>query len=236
MKNTHSPNSALQMAKARTGQTMTAIFAIMALSACASAAPSVQNTAHTVMTMLPGTYSNIAQYDAAPETHQVEPQIGSDAPWIDHQHAEFKPVSVPAIEGDVIALQWRRGGPEGAISRQRLWAFRDTGASTVMDFYTLRSEIDFADEAAFANLQADDLIAYGDICALPVRQMGARYEMAIPETCTIVSRSGRDMTLSAEITISADQLTYVESGRLSTGALVFQVPGTGPYQFVRVTE
>lgn len=210
----------------------------MALTGCANSAvsaPEAENDADAVLALLPGEYTNRDQYDASPEAHRIAPQIGSDAPWMDQQFAAFKRVTVPAISGEVIALQWRRDSRDGPISRQRLWAFRTTASSPVMDFYTLKSEIDFSDETAFARLQPDDLISYGDTCALPVSQQDGVFRMAIPETCQIVSRSGREMTLSAEITLG-ETLTYQESGRYLNGDLVFQVPGSGPYLFTRLSD
>jgi len=191
--------------------------------------------AQTVMSVLVGEYSNQDQYDALPSAYKIAPEIGSDAPWIDVQFAEFKRVSVPSIPGNVIALQWRRGARDGPISRQRLWAFRPLESGLVMDFYTLTFEISFADDDAFARLKPENLISYGDKCALPVRQDQGAFKLAIPETCQIVSRSGRDITLSAKISIG-ESLTYQESGRFPNGDLVFQVPGIGPYQFQRLVE
>ena len=211
---------------------------VFSLSGCEIAkapAPIASSGLEVVMERLPGTYSNQVQYQAAPDDLKVEPQIGSEAPWIDYQFAEFKRVDVPAVSGEVVALQWRRQGREGPISRQRLWAFRSLGDALVMDFYSLKSEIDFTDEAAISSLAREDLISYGDKCALPVRSTEGALRMAIPETCQIVSRSGRNMTLSAEITIG-EGLTYKESGWFPSGDLVFMVPGIEAYAFERVEE
>ncbi|NQY95816.1 MAG: hypothetical protein HRT82_01535 [Henriciella sp.] len=210
----------------------------LVLSACTTETPSAVSTdngAEPVISRLVGHYSNLDQYKAAPDAHKIAPEIGSDAPWIDLQYAVFKRVNVPSVPGDVIALEWRSGAKTGPISRQRLWAFRASDAGLVMDFYTLTSEIEFSSAEAFLGLQLDDLISYGNACALPVHAVDGGFAMAIPETCQIVSRSGRDMTLSAQISIG-DTLTYQESGRFPNGDLVFQVPGIGPYQFTRLTE
>lgn len=212
--------------------------AVLLLSGCKTAnepQPTAPTAAGALLALLPGTYSNQTQFDAAPERFKVAPQIGSDAPWIDAQFAEFKRVDAPNVPGDVIALQWRRDGREGPISRQRLWAFRELGSGLVMDFYTLKSEIDFADEAAISGLGLDDLISYGDKCALPVRPEAGAFGMAIPDTCKIISRSGREMTLSAEITVG-EGLTYKEAGRFPNGDLVFMVPGVEAYEFERITD
>lgn len=210
----------------------------LVLASCATLTAPVQtadNDAESVISRLVGHFSNQNQYEAASDAHKIAPEIGSDAPWIDLQYAVFKRVTVPAVPGEVIALEWRGGAKTGPISRQRLWAFRASDTGLVMDFYTLTSEIDFSSAEAFVGLQLEDLISYGDACALPVRAVDGKFEMAIPETCQIVSRSGRDMTLSAQISIG-ESLTYQEAGRFPNGDLVFQVPGIGPYQFARLTE
>lgn len=41
-----------------------------------------------------------------------------------YQHARFVAVIAPAIGSHVLYLEWRNGGPEGAILRQRISSFR----------------------------------------------------------------------------------------------------------------
>ncbi|MFM7708471.1 MAG: hypothetical protein ACKO9D_10690, partial [Gammaproteobacteria bacterium] len=71
---------------------------------------------------LVGTWDNRAQYEAAPAALKVPPTVEGE--WMDLQHARFTRVAAPALGSHVVYLEWRRSGPEGEISRQRLWSFR----------------------------------------------------------------------------------------------------------------
>ena len=97
-----------------------------------------------------------------------------------------------------------------------------------MDFYSLKFPVDFSDMSALAALSVDDLISYGEKCALPLRQLENDYHFSIPDTCRITSRSGRDMILSADIIIGKN-LSYHEGGKLVSGDPIFEVPGAGMY-------
>lgn len=195
----------------------------------------IQQQVHNLVQKLVGTYDNSRQYEQADDTLKIAPRTAmtKGLPWLDHKYAVFKQVDAPAVKGTVVALEWRKASADGEVTRQRLWAFRHDGANMVMDFYSLRNPIEFSAPEAFRTLTAEDLISYGDKCALPVTvKPDGAYHLAIPDTCRIISRSGRDMTLSTEITVS-DTLTYKESGNLIDGTPVFEVPGGQPYEFVR---
>lgn len=181
---------------------------------------------------LPGDYSNARQYAAADEALKITPQIGETRPWIDLQYAMFRRVSVPAVPGDVIALEWRNGSPDGAVSRQRFWAFRQSDGHVLMDFYGFRSPVDMTDSAALAALSLDDLIGYPAGCSLPVELGAPVVRFAIPSTCRITSQTGREMMLASE-TLFDGTLRYKESGWLVDGTPVFEVPGGLAYVFER---
>ncbi|MEO0411992.1 MAG: hypothetical protein AAF221_09155 [Pseudomonadota bacterium] len=183
------------------------------------------------VSLLVGAYDNAAQYEAADESLKIQPKIGDTRAWFDQQYAEFKVVDVPSVPGTVVALEWRKGGPGGEMSRQRFWAFQLDGPAALMYFYGFKSDVDMANEAALSALTRDDLIAYGDACALPVVSISGGYQLSIPETCRIVTQSGLDMILSSTITIREDTLTYEESGRLPDGTQIFEVPGKMAYVF-----
>ncbi len=187
-----------------------------------------------VVAALEGEYSNAAQYAAADASLKITPEIGDVRAWIDQKHAVFKLIDNPSFPGRVIALEWRENDSSGKISRQRLWAFRNDGPRVFMDFYSLKAEADFSDDAALSLIGPQDVIAYGDKCALPMGMKDNQYYFAIPETCRITTRSGRDMILSAGIIIG-EGLSYREAGVLIDGAPIFQVPGGGlAYKFERL--
>lgn len=205
----------------------TAVVCLSALLLSCQTGMPTANTAQLI-SKLEGTYSNAAQYAAADDALKITPKIGDTRPWIDRKHAVFKRVENSALPGDVIALEWRNDNAAGDISRQRLWAFRQESGKVLMDFYSLKSPVDFSDMAALAALSENDLISYGEKCALPLRKVMDEYHFSIPGTCRITSRSGRDMILSADIIIRQD-LRYREGGKLADGAPIFEVPGSGIY-------
>jgi CpeT/CpcT family (DUF1001) len=212
-------------------------LACLALTSCATSTPSQRDPGRFLI----GTWDNAAQMASAPETLKRPPVAGGAYEWLDGQHARFFPVDVPALTGNgakAIYLVWRNGGPDGAISRQRLWVFRtDATGQTVMDFYAFKNPERVAEETgasdAFKALTLDDLTAYGPLCALPVVARSDGWRASIPSTCAITARSGRRMILSAQINVSKNTLSYEEAGTLEGGALAFKVPGAMAYQFVR---
>jgi hypothetical protein len=191
---------------------------------------------------LSGMWDNRAQMAAAPQALKRPPVAGGAYEWIDGQYATFFPVKAPAITGRgarAIYLVWRSGGPDGPVSRQRLWVFRNSAERGLgMDFYAFKDGKPFEsatrDGDAFKRLTLDDLTAYGPLCTLPVIATDRGWRAAIPSTCAITARSGRKMTLSAQIELAGDTLTYSEQGTLESGALAFKVPGGPAYRFERL--
>lgn len=187
--------------------------------------------------LLAGAWSNAAQLADADPALRKPPVAGHPYDWLDHQHALFVPVTIPALAGEALFLTWRAGGPEGPISRQRIWLFRPgPDGGTVMDFYAPKNPDAMAVPApgATLNLSPDDLIGYGPACALPVTLSASGFAAHIPETCTITARSGRRMALSATIRLDGSSLTYAEAGTLDDGRFAFKVPGGPPYRFQRL--
>jgi hypothetical protein len=187
-----------------------------------------------------GAWDTKAQFDAAPEALKRPPVAGDAYAWLDRQYAQFARVDAPAIGSHVIYLEWRGGGPQGAISRQRLWSFRTDAAGKVrMDFFTFKAPEPFAGSAAqagaFAALKADDLIGYGEACGLYVEATSATtFDAKIDEgQCQITARSGRKMGIEARVTLMTTGLLYNEAGILADGAIAFKVPGGPPYDFRR---
>lgn len=190
---------------------------------------------------LTGAWDNKAQYDAAPEGLKRPPVAGDAYAWLDRQHAQFTRVAAPAIGPHVIYLEWRAGGPQGAISRQRLWSFRTDAENRVrMDFFTFKTPEPFAGKAgqpdAFAALKPDDVIGYGEACGLFVAPTSpTTFDAKIDESqCQITARSGRKMGIEARVTLMTTGLLYNEAGVLADGSFAFKVPGGPPYEFRRI--
>ncbi len=189
---------------------------------------------------LVGAWDNRAQFEAAPAALKVPPTVEGE--WMDLQHARFTRVSAPALGSHVVYLEWRRGGPDGEVSRQRLWSFRrDAAGRMVMDFYAFRDGAPYAGQGdspqAFIAVTPEQLRAYPSGCELDFtrRPDGGSSGVVTPDRCVIVAASGRRMGILAEIDIGASgTLGYREYGRLEDGRYAFRVPPTGPYRFVRL--
>jgi hypothetical protein len=208
------------------------------LTACASLTDRPSSTPGQALI---GTWDNQAQIKAAPADLLRPPAAGNPYPWVDAQSAQFFEVSAPKIAGpkdQAIYLIWRSGGVNGPISRQRLWVFRlQANGGTVMDFYAFKNPEAYSSARsgtdAFQNVTLDDLTAYGPACSLPVRKTATGWTASIPATCSITARSGRKMTLSANLVLDGKSFSYQEQGMLETGAYAFKVPGGPAYQFTK---
>ncbi len=217
------------------------IPASLAVLAIAAGCASRPDPARAPFEWLDGRYSNADQYADAPAALKRPPAAGHPYDWIDLQDALFAKIEAPAIEGRVYYLEWRSQGPDGPISRQRVWTFaRQADAAWRMDFYTLREPQRFAGRAllrdAFLGLTPADLIGYPSGCSLAFHQIGSAvwHGEIDPQTCLITAQSGRRMRVSASITIEPGWLTYAEAGQLESGAFAFKAPGGPAYRFKRL--
>jgi hypothetical protein len=218
-------------------------FFALALLACLSACATLEKRNNpNPAQLLIGNWDNSVQMAAASEDLKRPPVAGGAYAWIDGQYATFFPVSVPALTqvgAKAIYLVWRKDGPTGPISRQRLWVFRKgLDGKFGMDFYAFKNpslvETATADGEAFKALTLDDLTIYGPLCTLPIVPKADGWSASIPSTCAITARSGRKMVLSAEIVATPTSLSYREQGLLESGSLAFKVPGIGAYEFKRL--
>ncbi|MFN3369925.1 MAG: CpcT/CpeT family chromophore lyase [Sphingomonadaceae bacterium] len=191
-----------------------------------------------------GDWDNQRQHAVADPALHRPPAAGTPYPWLDQQHARFRLVQTPGLAGPderAIHLVWRSGGPDGPISRQRLWIFRPaTNGSFTMRFLMPRQAGGLAeaapDSAAFRALGPADVVSYPASCDLPVTPTRRGFVASIPAVCEIMAGSGRTMRLEARIELDGDKLTYAEAGRLPDGSFAFRVPGGGSYCFERQTQ
>ncbi|MBM4214204.1 MAG: hypothetical protein FJ179_10890 [Gammaproteobacteria bacterium] len=141
----------------------------------------------------------------------------------------------------MVYLQWPLSSPQGALQRQRIWAFEiDPQRNAVLvDFYTLRDPARWRDaqlrpKTALREITRQDLIPYPPVCRLPFRRHADVFIGEIPPVCRIISQQTRtDMTIRARIVIARDQIWYEEGGVRADGSVVFRVPASGGYQFRR---
>ena len=164
------------------GRTLLAVLLTAAALVRVEAAPAAHAASDAeldaVIDGLVGTWDNRAQYDAAPAALKAPPSV--DGEWLDLQHARFTRVAAPALGTHVVYLEWRRGGPDGEISRQRLWSFRrDAAGRMVMDFFAFRDGAPYAGQGgsprAFEAVTLDLLRAYPPGCELDFAPQGGGY-------------------------------------------------------------
>jgi hypothetical protein len=217
-------------------------LAALSLTACATTPAEPPSAVAALIADLTGSWSNQAQYDAAPETLKRPPAPGHPYDWLDLQYADFYAVAAPELGEHVVYLEWRRG--DGEISRQRLWVFQEDedGLASGMDFFTFRDAAPYAgrgaEAGAFAEITREALIGYPQGCTLqphadPAR--GLQFEVS-PQDCRITARSGREMGIFAAIRFEADAIEYSEAGVLPDGNYAFLVPGGMAYAFRRAED
>lgn len=229
----YTPVARLRVCIVVTAMAIAASFLITGCTTVTSADPR-----DAIVAALAGSWDNRAQFDAAPASLKVAPSVNGE--WLDVQYARFTQVAAPAIGERVIYLEWKNGGPDGAISRQRIWSYRIDSAGVVrMDFYAFVDGKPWAGKAdtpeAFRALTTEALRGYGTACALVFvpQQSGFRGVITANE-CTITAASGRRMGIDARIELLADgTLEYRESGRLDDGRYAFRVPTDRAYRFVK---
>jgi hypothetical protein len=187
-----------------------------------------------------GEYDTARQFAAAPDELRREPAAGHPYDWLDRQHAVFRWVRAPALGEHVLLLEWRRGGPTGPISRQRLWVFERRQGEWVMDFFTLPGQPGAVPRSRlgddFGALRREQFTGYGPACSLTPTGDRKSLQFSIPPSCSIVARSGRRMQLAAVVRFEQGRLRYREQGVLEDGAIAFLVPGRRglDYLFERV--
>jgi CpeT/CpcT family (DUF1001) len=202
------------------------------------------NQIETILNAIEGTWNNRTQFEATPTHLKVPPSVSGD--WLDLQHATFSRVDAPAIGPYVLYLEWRSVGATvgatGAISRQRIWSFRNDETGAVrMDFFAFVDGAawvgkgNITNRAAFQGLTTAMLRGYGAACGLRFSPSGTTFRGEInARECNITAASGRKMGIDARVELLTDgTLEYRESGQLEDGRYAFRVPPSQPYRFVR---
>ncbi len=129
-------------------------------------------------------------------------------------------VDMPNIPGETLYLEWRRGGPDGPLDGQRIWAYATVGNRVDMRFYmlfdkaqaaltgvTARSDID---AEAVAAVTLDDLYVYEDDCVFHFTREGNTLSGDVGTgTCEIHSREF-DTTMHPQTFIRMSPMTFIE--------------------------
>lgn len=195
-----------------------------------------QPSVATLVGRLEGQFNNFAQAASMPDS--ISPKPALTGQWLNPLCLHHRRVSLPALGSHVLYLQWHEASCDGALNRQRLWAFRQEGGRILMDFYSFKNPDLYKDAhlhpERLKDLTLDDLVAYPEGCTLQWRyEKGVFYGLLDPKTCHIIARSGRNMALEAVITVSRKGFSYRESGQLPDGNFAFKVPGWSAYAFKR---
>jgi len=111
-------------------------------------------------------------------------------------HSFVSRVDLPAFGSDVIYLEQRYGGPEGAITRQRIMAFGRDSQGVVTMAYDFFGGAKYARADAvpmrLAGLTPDDMYHFPKSCRIRWTEDGDVYVGSVSrKNCEIVSRSGR---------------------------------------------
>lgn len=201
---------------------------LLGLAACATTPAGDDLAAYPAL--LAGAYDNSAQYAAAPADLK-HPAAGPADEWIDRQTATIAPVNAPALGPHVALVEWR--GDSGAVSRQRLWAFRKEAGAVRLDIYAFARAPDGA--GAISGLTMADLQGQGPACGLHVspRGPGAWDAQIAPEECQTAAPDGQTIGLSVRITVMPTGILYEEAGMRADGSYAYRIPGGIPYEFRR---
>ncbi|MEQ8403695.1 MAG: chromophore lyase CpcT/CpeT [Oceanicaulis sp.] len=180
---------------------------------------------------LAGRWDNAAQVEA--EGDPARPRL----------HVRHAPFEAEALPGVLVYSELTVGGPEGEIYRQRVYAFKggETEGEIAMAVYELAEPEALAGAGAdrLSGLTAGDLVRFDPGCDFSWYDDGAAWRGAIEDgACRIVSsRSGVEMIIGGEFTVSGDVFTHSEDGRnAQTGEAVFAPPGGVANLYDRVRE
>lgn len=205
---------------------VTAGLAALALSACAggprldAAGPSPADLARA----LAGSWSNAAQFAAAPDTLRGPRPEG---PWIDSVAAEIAEIPAPSADAAALSLTFRAAGTD-AILRQRLWLIDRAGRALTLTPYRPTAGETFAEAPSFAAAAP-----YGDGCVLTLDVTGpASFDAASPEPCRGADGQG-PLSISLRATLMTTGLLYSERALRPDGTAAVQFPPGPPYDLRR---
>lgn len=204
------------------------MFAASLLAASLTTGP---DPARDLALQLEGVWDNGAQIAEAADRSR---------PHLNVRHVAFES---GAAEGALVYAELRVGGPEGELYRQRIYAIdgAQDGPGLTMAVWSLANPDAVAggDDAVLAGLTADDLIRFDPGCDFIWRYDEAGWTGAMGDgACRIASRrSGVEMIINAQFTLTEDRFTHSESGRnAETGEAVFGPPNGVPNIYDRVYE
>ena len=194
-----------------------ALPALLALASAACASAPTADDVGAYPRLLTGTWTNRAQFAAAPDDMK-HPPAGADDDWLDQVSVTFTPAAASTVPNAALA-EWRDGA--GTLLGRGLWAFRRDGATIKLDLYELHNS---------STLIESKPVSKGPGCALAVTAAGggAFNAQTDPDTCL----SG-GAHLDIRITAMPTGILYQELKRGDDGAFVSRAPGGVPYDLRR---
>jgi hypothetical protein len=160
-----------------------------------------------------------------------------------HLHVRHIAFESDAADGALVYAELRVGGPRGELYRQRVYEFGASNDPTALNMaiWTLVEPDNVAGAAAeeLSGLTAEALERFNPGCDFLWREADGVWTGAIEDgACRITSsRSGIEMIINGEFTISADRFTHSESGRnAATNEHLFGPPGGVPNLYDRVDD
>jgi len=166
-----------------------------------------------------------------------------DDPARPHLHVRHAPFKAEALPGALVYSELTVGGSQGGVYRQRVYALTEgeTEGEIAMAVYELAAPEAFAgaEEDQLSALTAADLVRFNPGCDFSWYDEGAQWRGGIDDgACRIVSsRSGVEMIVGGEFTVSGDVFTHSEDGRnAATGEVVFAPPGGRANVYDRMAE
>lgn len=171
---------------------------------------------------------------------QVEAEGDPARPRLHVRHVSFSGEAAPGV---LVYSELAVGGPDGAVYRQRVYAFTEGGSDgeIAMAVYELAEPDAFAGAGApaLAALTDADLVRFDPGCDFIWHEDGGTWRGAIEDgACRITSsRSGIEMIVGGAFTVSGAVFTHAEDGRnAQTGEIVFAPPGGVANVYDRVGE
>lgn len=157
-------------------------------------------------------------------------EVGRPAEGVLVMHTFVRRIAAPAFGQNVVYLEQRYGGPEGDITRQRVFSFEEDNQGIVTTAY------DFPDGAKYARADAvpqrlndltpADMYSFPTGCRIRWSKDNGQYAGTVKRAdCRIESRSGRgDVFVDMVYQLSDDAYTLFEQGFNESGSFLFGTP------------
>lgn len=169
----------------------------------------------------------IARFEGQYRGEVLGSEVGRPTEGTLVMHTFVRGIEAPAFGDNIVYLEQRYGGPEGSITRQRIFAFNEDRQGVVTTAY------DFPDGAKYARSDAvpqrlaaltpDDMYSFPEGCRIRWSKENNTYVGAVKRTdCRIESRGGRgDVFVDMVYRLPTDAYTLFEQGFNASDIFLF---------------